>query len=139
MSPRLAVTTVSSLMAWMAGHAVFPAVPLCQEGCGRPADIGDGSPRCVPCGLRLAHLAMRPDRFTDAEVAAAALDHADVVAIGSEPVERHMHVAQSGLVIHELHRLAWQWRADWPTDDRTLDDILEARGLERLWDRRSAA
>ncbi|MES2210934.1 MAG: hypothetical protein V4515_12250 [Chloroflexota bacterium] len=127
------MTLVSSLMSWLAGRPVPPAVPLCLESCGRLADTSDGSPRCVPCGLRLAHLAMRPDVFTEDEIVAAARAHADVVSVGSEAIERHMHLAWNGLVIHETHRLAWIWSGAWPTDDRTLDDVRETRSLERLW------
>ena len=127
------MTNATQLIAWLAGRPVPPAVPLCLDACGRPADASDGSPRCVPCVLRLAHLAARPDVFPDETVAAAALEHGDLVSIGSEAIERHMHVAWNGLVIHERHRLAWTWIGAWPTDDRTIEGILEARRLERLW------
>lgn len=110
---------------------VPPAVPLCA--CGAVADDRDGEALCGACLLRRAHMAARPDLFETHLVAAAATEHADLVEIGTEPVEAHMHVTQLGLVIHETHRLAWRWTAAWPTDDRTLEDILETRSLERLW------
>ena len=120
-----------ALLAFLRGHPVPPAVPLCP--CGRPADDRDGAALCGACLLRRAHLAARPDVFERHVLAAAAHEHADLVEIGSEPVEVHMHVTQAALIVHETHRLAWRWRGDWPTDDRTLEDILEIRSLERLW------
>lgn len=129
------MTPIPNLFAWLAGRPIPPPVPLCIDACGRAADTSDGSPRCVPCQLRVLHLAARPDLFPDDVVAEAAQAHADVLVIGSEAVDSHMHVTQRGLLVHEYHRLAWRWDVNWPDDDRTIEDILEAASLERLWGR----
>lgn len=125
--------TPSLLLDWLAGRPTPPVVPLCLDACGRPAETSDGGTRCLVCQIRRAHLAARPDVFEAQVLAAAAEEHGDVVRIGTEAIESHVHRTDEGLILHERHRLAWRWAAEWPTDDRTLDDIVEARSLERLW------
>lgn len=125
------MVNVEQLLAALRRPGPRPAVPLCA--CGAVADDRDGTAICTACLLRRAHLAARPDVFEAQVLAAAAEEHGDVVRIGTEAIEAHMHVTQIGLIVHETHRLAWQWTPEWPTDDRTLEDILETRSLERLW------
>ena len=122
---------VSSLLAYLGGRPTPPAVPLCP--CGAAADDRDGAALCGACLLRRADLAARPHLFEDQVVAGAVDEHGDVVHISSIAVDAHMHVTQVGLLIHARSQVAWEWTAEWPTDDRTLDDILETRALERLW------
>jgi hypothetical protein len=123
---------VSSLLAYLAGgRPTPPAVPLCP--CGTPADDRDGAPICGACLIRRADLAAHPAKFEDQVVTGAVDEHGDVVRLGTMPVDAHMHVTQAGLLIHARSLVVWEWTADWPTDDRTLEDILETRALERLW------
>jgi len=122
---------VSSLLAYLAGRPSPPAVLLCP--CGAAADDRDGAALCGACLLRRADLAARPHLFEDQVVAGAVDEHGDVVRLGTRPVDAHMHVTPAGLLIHARSQRVWEWTADWPTDDRTLDDILETRALERLW------
>ncbi len=114
--------------------ALLPGIPLCP--CGNPAELtDDGADLCTVCLLRRAHLAAKPSAFEVQVIAGAATEHADVVEIVSAMTDAHTHEVPGGFVVHGRQQLTWRWRATWPEDDRTLEDLLETAGLERLWSR----
>lgn len=131
------MTSVATLIAWAMGRPV-PDGPLC--GCGRAAAmVDDGAELCWPCLYRRADLAANPNRFEAQVLVAADELHGDVVALATNDVlvDRHVHQTFMGVLVHAHYRreLVWRWTDAWPTDDRTLEDILETAALEQLWAR----